>query len=124
MSSLVDEILREADERNNAWSRVTALAETGFVRWLVTNEPAEALARVARESPRWEAGRFDIQAYALSNARATLKLYEGDVEASFEEVEANAREMLGNTLVTIQTGEAGKQVSRLYVTDGVDIARE
>jgi len=43
---------------------------------------------------------------------------------SIEEVEAFAREMLGNTLVTIQTGEAGKQVNRLYVTDGVDIARE
>ena len=43
---------------------------------------------------------------------------------SIEEVEANAKEMLGNTLVTVQTGEAGKQVNRLYVTDGVDIARE
>ena len=32
--------------------------------------------------------------------------------------------MLGNTLVTIQTGDAGKQVNRLYVTDGVDIAKE
>ena len=43
---------------------------------------------------------------------------------SIDEVEANAKEMLGNTLVTVQTGEAGKQVNRLYVTDGVDIARE
>ena len=43
---------------------------------------------------------------------------------SIEEVETNAREMLGNTLVTVQTGEAGKQVNRLYVTDGVDIASE
>jgi len=43
---------------------------------------------------------------------------------SVEEVEANAREMLGNTLVTIQTGEAGKQVNRLYITDGVDIGKE
>ena len=43
---------------------------------------------------------------------------------SIEEVEANAKEMLGNTLVTIQTGDAGKQVNRLYVTDGVDIASE
>ncbi|WP_324740742.1 ADP-forming succinate--CoA ligase subunit beta [Tsuneonella sp. CC-YZS046] len=43
---------------------------------------------------------------------------------SIEEVEANAREMLGNTLVTVQTGEAGKQVNRLYVTDGADIAKE
>ena len=43
---------------------------------------------------------------------------------SLEEVEACATEMLGNTLVTIQTGDAGKQVNRLYVTDGVDIASE
>jgi succinyl-CoA synthetase beta subunit len=43
---------------------------------------------------------------------------------SIEEVAANAKEMLGNTLVTIQTGDAGKQVNRLYVTDGVDIAQE
>ncbi|KPF81223.1 MAG: ADP-forming succinate--CoA ligase subunit beta [Sphingomonadales bacterium] len=43
---------------------------------------------------------------------------------SVEEVEAFAKEMLGNTLVTVQTGAAGKQVNRLYVTDGVDIAKE
>ena len=41
-----------------------------------------------------------------------------------EEVRAAATDMLGNTLVTIQTGEHGKQVNRLYVTDGVDIAKE
>jgi len=40
------------------------------------------------------------------------------------EVRTAAAEMLGNTLVTVQTGPAGKQVNRLYVTDGVDIARE
>jgi succinyl-CoA synthetase beta subunit len=43
---------------------------------------------------------------------------------SAEEVRANAEEMLGRTLVTIQTGPEGKQVNRLYVTDGVDIAKE
>ncbi|GGC29313.1 succinate--CoA ligase [ADP-forming] subunit beta [Novosphingobium marinum] len=43
---------------------------------------------------------------------------------SIEEVEEHAKDMLGNTLVTVQTGDAGKQVNRLYVTDGVDIARE
>ena len=43
---------------------------------------------------------------------------------SIEDIEANAKEMLGNTLVTVQTGDAGKQVNRLYVTDGVDIAKE
>ncbi len=43
---------------------------------------------------------------------------------SIDEVRANAEEMLGNTLVTIQTGDDGKQVNRLYVTDGVDIEKE
>jgi succinyl-CoA synthetase beta subunit len=43
---------------------------------------------------------------------------------SIDEVRENAAEMLGKILVTIQTGPAGKQVQRLYVTDGVDIAKE
>lgn len=43
---------------------------------------------------------------------------------TLEEVESHAREMLGNTLVTIQTGDAGKQVNRLYITDGADIKKE
>src|SRR5881409_791447 len=43
---------------------------------------------------------------------------------SVDEVRDNAAEMLGKTLVTIQTGPAGKQVQRLYITDGVDIAKE
>ncbi|MGZ8345974.1 MAG: ATP-grasp domain-containing protein, partial [Allosphingosinicella sp.] len=43
---------------------------------------------------------------------------------SLEEVRAAATEMLGNTLVTVQTGPQGKQVNRLYVTDGVEIAQE
>jgi len=43
---------------------------------------------------------------------------------TLDDVRAAATDMLGNTLVTIQTGPAGKQVNRLYVTDGADIARE
>jgi len=43
---------------------------------------------------------------------------------TLDDVRAAATDMLGNTLVTIQTGDAGKQVNRLYVTDGVDIAKE
>ncbi|TIL80029.1 MAG: succinate--CoA ligase subunit beta, partial [Mesorhizobium sp.] len=43
---------------------------------------------------------------------------------SVAEVVANANEMLGHTLVTKQTGPAGKQVNRLYVEDGADIDRE
>lgn len=43
---------------------------------------------------------------------------------SIDDVAADAKDMLGNTLVTIQTGDEGKQVNRLYVTDGVDIEEE
>ena len=43
---------------------------------------------------------------------------------SVEEVEANVRQMLGKTLVTHQTGPAGKAVNRIYIEDGSKIARE
>src|SRR5204863_4017753 len=43
---------------------------------------------------------------------------------SVADVVANANEMLGHTLVTKQTGPAGKQVNRLYIEDGADIDRE
>jgi succinyl-CoA synthetase beta subunit len=43
---------------------------------------------------------------------------------SLEEVKENARKMLGHVLVTKQTGAAGKEVKRLYVEEGCDIARE
>ena len=43
---------------------------------------------------------------------------------SVEEVVTFAGQMLGRTLVTMQTGEAGKQVNRLYVEEGSDIERE
>ncbi len=43
---------------------------------------------------------------------------------TLDEVRDNAAEMLGKTLVTAQTGAEGKQVQRLYITEGVDIAQE
>ena len=50
----------------------------------------------------------------------------GGVRVSFsaDEALANAREMLGKTLVTKQTGPGGKQVNRLYIEEGADIDRE
>ncbi|NGX93905.1 MAG: ADP-forming succinate--CoA ligase subunit beta [Candidatus Afipia apatlaquensis] len=43
---------------------------------------------------------------------------------SIDEVASFAKEMLGRTLVTVQTGPAGKQVNRLYIEDGSEIAKE
>ena len=49
---------------------------------------------------------------------------EGGLHAAEERVRELSQQMFGSTLVTIQTGEEGKVVSRLYVEAGVDIARE
>jgi succinyl-CoA synthetase beta subunit len=49
---------------------------------------------------------------------------EGGPSAAEEKVRELAQQMLGSTLVTIQTGEEGKKVNRLYVEQGIDIARE
>ncbi|GJD33626.1 ADP-forming succinate--CoA ligase subunit beta [Methylobacterium aerolatum] len=46
------------------------------------------------------------------------------VTKSIDEVKQYAGEMLGQTLVTIQTGPAGKQVNRLYIEEGAQIAAE
>ncbi|GHA61091.1 succinate--CoA ligase [ADP-forming] subunit beta [Amylibacter ulvae] len=43
---------------------------------------------------------------------------------SVAEAAAEAKAMLGNTLVTHQTGPDGKQVNRIYIEDGSDIDRE
>ena len=49
---------------------------------------------------------------------------EGGIGAAEERVRELASRMLGSTLVTIQTGEEGKQVNRLYIEQGIDIATE
>ncbi|MEP7130086.1 MAG: ATP-grasp domain-containing protein, partial [Sphingomicrobium sp.] len=43
---------------------------------------------------------------------------------SIDEVREHSAEMLGKTLVTVQTGPQGRLVQRLYITDGVDIEKE
>ena len=46
------------------------------------------------------------------------------VAKSIDEVAAHAAQMLGRTLVTAQTGPAGRPVNRLYIEEGCDIQRE
>lgn len=43
---------------------------------------------------------------------------------SQDEVSAAAQDLLGSVLITKQTGEAGKQVNRLYIEEGLNIQRE
>jgi len=49
---------------------------------------------------------------------------DGGPSAAETKVRDLAQQMLGATLVTIQTGEEGKVVNRLYLEQGIDIARE
>ncbi|MBV5264695.1 ADP-forming succinate--CoA ligase subunit beta [Pinisolibacter aquiterrae] len=90
--------------------------------------PAEA-AKAAEElgGPLWV---VKSQIHAGGRGKGKFKELPADAKGgvrlakSVAEVEAFAKEMLGNTLVTVQTGPAGKQVNRLYIEDGSDIARE
>jgi succinyl-CoA synthetase beta subunit len=49
---------------------------------------------------------------------------DGGAEAAEAKVRDLAERMLGSTLVTVQTGPEGKTVQRLYLEQGVNIARE
>jgi succinyl-CoA synthetase beta subunit len=60
----------------------------------------------------------------LGGVTVVLDGIEGGVEATKSKVAQLAGRMLGNTLVTVQTGESGKQVNRLYIEQGIDIERE
>ena len=89
------------------------------------DEAVEAAERLP--GPLWV-----VKSQIHAGGRGTGRFKELDPDAkggvrlarSIEEVRGHAAEMLGKTLVTVQTGPAGKQVNRLYITDGVDIARE
>jgi succinyl-CoA synthetase beta subunit len=94
--------------------------------------PAKSFKEAVDAAKRLPGPLYVVKAQIHAGGRGKGKFKELPAEAkggvrlahSLDEVESNAREMLGNTLVTIQTGPAGKQVNRLYVTDGVDIAHE
>ncbi|WP_210140179.1 ADP-forming succinate--CoA ligase subunit beta [Staphylococcus sp. GDY8P45P] len=46
------------------------------------------------------------------------------IAKSLSEVETYAKELLGKTLVTHQTGPEGKEIKRLYIEEGCDIQKE
>jgi len=60
----------------------------------------------------------------LGGVNVVLDGIKGGVEATKAKVADLASKMLGSTLVTVQTGPEGKTVNRLYIEQGVDIARE
>jgi succinyl-CoA synthetase beta subunit len=75
-------------------------------------------------------GRFKEQVSADAIARASRGEDAGEgkggvrLARSLEEVRQHAQDMLGNTLVTKQTGPEGKLVRHVFVESGCDIGRE
>ena len=93
----------------------------------VAYTPDEAI-QAAKElpGPVWV-----VKSQIHAGGRGAGRFKDGDPEKggvrlakSIDEVSAHATAMLGRTLVTKQTGEAGKEVKRVYIEDGCDIARE
>ncbi len=68
-------------------------------------------------------GRF-VEHPDVAGVNVVTAGVKGGLEATEKRVRELAEAMLGSTLVTIQTGPAGKQVNRLYVEQGIDIDRE
>jgi len=60
----------------------------------------------------------------IGGVRVVTAGIDGGVEAAEAAVRDLAGKMLGSTLVTIQTGNEGKVVNRLYLEQGIDIERE
>ncbi len=95
-------------------------------------EPVLALADIDKAIAALPGPVYVVKSQIHAGGRGKGKFKElsadakGGVRVSFsaEEAKANAEEMFGKTLVTKQTGPAGKQVNRLYIEDGADIDRE
>ena len=68
-------------------------------------------------------GRF-VESPELGGVTVVLDGIKGGVGAAEAKVADLAGAMLGSTLVTIQTGEEGKVVNRLYIEQGIDIETE
>jgi succinyl-CoA synthetase beta subunit len=60
----------------------------------------------------------------LGGVTVVLDGLNGGIEATELKVRELASKMLGSTLVTVQTGEEGKTVNRLYIEQGIDIETE
>jgi succinyl-CoA synthetase beta subunit len=94
--------------------------------------PAMSVAEAVEAAKKLPGPLYVVKSQIHAGGRGKGKFKElppdakGGVRLAFSiaEVEKHASEMLGNTLVTIQTGPAGKQVNRLYIEDGSDIEKE
>ncbi len=117
------------------------MAERGLAvplgRMATTVEEAVAAVRPLIEESGNPVVVLKSQIHAGGRGKGTFKEYpdlrgvnvitegiEGGPAAAEERVRELAGKMLGSTLVTVQTGPEGKVVNRVYLEQGIDIARE
>jgi succinyl-CoA synthetase beta subunit len=94
--------------------------------------PAFTVAEAVEAAKKLPGPVWVVKAQIHAGGRGKGKFKEADagdkggvrLAKSVAEVETFAKQMLGKTLVTLQTGDAGRLVKRLYVEDGSAIERE
>jgi len=91
--------------------------------------PATNEAEIKKALDQFPEGKIVVksQIHAGGRGKGTFKDgYKGGVKVCSSKAEAKeaATKMLGNVLVTLQTGEEGKQVNTVYLTEASDIEKE
>jgi succinyl-CoA synthetase beta subunit len=94
--------------------------------------PAFSVAEAVEAAKRLRGPVWVVKAQIHAGGRGKGRFKEADagdkggvrLAKSIDEVKAFAEQMLGKTLVTVQTGAAGRVVNRLYIEDGSEIAKE
>lgn len=89
----------------------------------------EGAVKAAEEMKKNGAGLFVVKAQIHAGGRGKGRTKKNNAKGvilckTIDEVKEAAESLLGDTLVTIQTGEEGQEIKTIYVTDGVDIEKE
>ncbi len=92
-------------------------------------DSTEHAVKIAKEMKSEGADLFVVKAQIHAGGRGKGRTKKNNASGvilceSVEEVQEAASNLLGDVLVTKQTGEEGKEVNQIYVTEGVDIEEE
>jgi succinyl-CoA synthetase beta subunit len=95
----------------------------------VATQSADEAVKAAEKMKANGTGLFVVKAQIHAGGRGKGRTKKSNAKGvilcrSIEEVREAAESLLGDTLVTIQTGDEGQLVKTIYVTDGVDIEKE
>ncbi len=90
---------------------------------------ADDAVKAAKDMKAKGTGLFVVKAQIHAGGRGKGRTKKNNAKGvilckSIDEVKQAAESLLGDTLVTIQTGDEGQEIKTIYVTDGVDIEKE